>query len=122
MKKMHDGVFSQLPIYDGNNYIGLLTSETIARWLATAFVGDGQGIVGEESVAEVLKHQKNSENYKFMPAKATVPEALAAFEDFQQRGKRLEAILLTNTGRPSEPMRGIVTIHDIPKLNQAING
>lgn len=122
VKKMHDGVFSQLPIYDGNEYFGLLTSETIARWLATEFVGDGKGIVGEDSVADVMKHQEDSENFKFMAANATVPQALAAFEDFQRRGKRLEAILITNTGRPTEPLRGIVTIHDIPELNQAFNG
>lgn len=122
VKKMHDGVFSQLPIYDGGKYFGLLTSETIARWLASEFVGDGQGIVGEDSVADVMKHQEDGENYKFMAANATVPQALAAFEDFQRRGKRLEAILITNTGRPTEPLRGIVTIHDIPVLNQAMNG
>ena len=38
------------------------------------------------------------------------------------RGKRLEAILITNSGLPTESLLGIVTIHDIPKLNKAING
>ena len=78
--------------------------------------------MGEQSVAKVMKHQEDRENYKFMAANATVPEALAEFDDFQRRGKRSEAILITNTGRPTEPLRGIVTIHDIPELNQAING
>lgn len=120
VKKMHDGVFSQLPVFEGNNYCGLLTAETIARWLATEFVGDWQGIVIETCVTEVLKHQENDDNYKFMSAKATVTEALSAFEEFQRNGKRLEAILITNSGSPTEPLLGIVTILDIPKLNQAV--
>jgi predicted transcriptional regulator len=122
VKKMHDGVFSQLPIYDDQQYCGLLTAETIARWLATFFLGDGDGIVDEQTVAEVVQHQEDSENYKFMAANATVTSALSAFEEFQRRGKRLEAILITNLGRPTETLRGIVTIQDIPKLNKAIQG
>lgn len=122
VKKMHDGVFSQLPIYDGDKYFGLLTAETIARWLSTEFKGDGQGIVGEQSVAEVMQHQEDSENVKFMARTTTVADGLVAFDDFLHRGKRLEAILITNTGRPTETLLGIVTIHDIPKLNQAFNG
>jgi predicted transcriptional regulator len=122
VKKMHDGVFSQLPIYDGEKYFGLLTAETIARWLATEFVGDWKGIVDEKSVAEVMRHQEDSENVQFSPRTATVADGLAAFDDFLHRGRRLEAILVTNTGHPTETLLGIVTIHDIPKLNQAING
>lgn len=121
MKKMHDGVFSQLPVYHGLEYCGLLTAETIARWLATFFCGDGKGIVDEQSVAEVMKHQVDSENVVFLSRTSTVANALSAFDDFLQRGKRLEAILITHNGRPTESLLGIVTIHDIPKLNKAIN-
>ena len=53
---------------------------------------------------------------------ATVANALAAFDKFLHHGKRLEAILITNAGRPTESLMGIVTINDIPKLNQAIHG
>lgn len=122
VKKMHDGVFSQLPIYDGDKYSGLLTAETIARWLATFFLGDGKGIVDEQTVTQVMKYQEDSVNAEFMARTATVAEGLAAFDNFLHRGKRLEALLLTNNGRQTETLLGIVTIHDIPKLNQAING
>jgi predicted transcriptional regulator len=120
VKKMHAGVFSQLPVYDGDRYCGLLTAETIARWLATFFVGDGTGIVDEQTVAEVMRHQEDGDNVRFSPRQATVATGLAAFDEFLKRGKRLEAILITNSGRPTESLLGIVTIHDIPKLNQAM--
>lgn len=122
VRKMHDGVFSQLPIYDGQKYCGLLTAETIARWLASFFVGDGEGIVDEQTVEEVMRHQEDGDNVEFMARTATVANALAAFDKFLHHGKRLEAILITNSGSRTETLMGIVTINDIPKLNKAING
>ena len=120
VKKMHDGVFSQLPVYDGQKCLGLLTAETIARWLAN-HLGDGAGLVEEKPIADVMKHQEDHDNHTFLARTATVADGLAAFDDFLCRGKRLEAILITQNGRPAEALLGIVTIHDIPKLNQAIH-
>lgn len=120
VKKMHDGVFSQLPVYDGQKCLGLLTAETIARWLAN-HLGDGAGLVEEKSIADVMKHQEDHDNHTFLSRTATVADGLAAFDDFLCRGKRLEAILITQNGRPAEALLGIVTIYDIPKLNQAIH-
>ena len=121
VRKMHDGVFSQLPIYDGKQYCGLLTAETIARWLASFFVGDGEGIVDEQTVEEVMRHQEDGDNVEFMARTATVANALAAFDKFLHHGKRLEAILITNSGSRTETLMGIVTINDIPQLNRAIS-
>jgi len=120
VKKMHDGVFSQLPIYDGQKCLGLLTAETIARWLAN-HLGDGMGLVEEKPILEVMTHQEDHDNHTFLARTATVADGLAAFDDFLCRGKRLEAILITQNGRSSDALLGIVTIHDIPKLNQAIH-
>ena len=44
---MHDGSFSQPPVYSGNELVGLLTSETVARWLGDRLT-DGHGILEEE--------------------------------------------------------------------------
>lgn len=120
VKKMHDGVFSQLPIHDGQKCLGLLTAETIARWLAN-HLGDGAGLVEEQPVADVMKHQEDHDNHTFLARTATVADGLYAFNEFLRRGKRLEAILITQNGRPSESLLGIVTINDIPKLNQAFH-
>ncbi len=116
---MHDGSFSQLPIYDGQNCVGLLTAETIARWLAN-HLADGVGLIEERPVADVMQHEEDHENYTFTARTATVTEGLVAFDDFLHRGKRLEAILITHSGSSTEKLLGIVTIYDIPKLRRAI--
>ena len=61
------------------------------------------------------------ESFIEQDAIATVADGLAAFDEYLSRGKRLEAILITQNGRSSEALLGIITVHDIPKLNQAIH-
>ena len=34
MRRMFERAFSQLPVYDGDRLVGLLTTDTIARWHA----------------------------------------------------------------------------------------
>jgi predicted transcriptional regulator len=116
---MRDRSFSQLPVYDGSAFVGLLTAETVARWVASN-LADGQELMEEERVADVLRHQEAGENHAFLGRLSTVLDGLAAFDAFLHRGKRLEAVLLTDSGRPTEQPLGIVTVHDIPKLRRAI--
>jgi predicted transcriptional regulator len=118
-KAMRDGSYSQLPIYDGSAFVGLLTAETVARWVA-GNLADGQELMEEEKVVDVLRHQEDPENHAFLGRTSTVLDGLAAFDAFLHRGKRLEAVLLTENGLPTEQPLGIVTVHNIPRLRQAI--
>jgi predicted transcriptional regulator len=122
IRLMHDKDYSQLPIYDDRVFQGLLTADTIARWLGSAFTADGQGIVEDQSVRDVLKHQSSADNVGFISRGAAVGEALRHFDESQQKGHRLDALLMTNSGQPNQALLGIVTIYDIPRLLQAIQG
>lgn len=116
--KMRAGKFSQVPVCDDSKCLGLLTAETIARWLSAELPVNG-GLVEEQSIAEVLAHQEDLENHTFVGRLATVDDALAAFEAFMARGKRLDAVLITQNGRSTEGLLGIVTIHDVPTLTRS---
>lgn len=119
-KKMHDGVFSQLPVYDGNMIIGLLTAETVARWLAGC-LASGLGILEEETVDKVMQYAEETCNHTLMGQGGTVFDALAAFDEFFQSGASLDAIILTANGRNTEAPIGIVTVADMPQLHRAIS-
>ncbi len=118
-KKMHDGSFSQLPVYSGDRLVGLLTSETVARWLA-AQLADGHGILEERPVEEVMRHEEETHSYVVMGRSATVDDALSEFDDHMHAGKVLDAIILTHNGSEREKPLGIVTTTDQPKLRSAI--
>jgi CBS domain-containing protein len=118
-RKMHDGSFSQLPIYDGARLVGLLTAETIARWLASRLAG-GLGLLEEEAVEVVVRHEEGTHAYAVMGRDATVEDALSAFDDHLHSGKSLDAIILTHDGRETERPLGIVTGSDMPRLLGAV--
>jgi predicted transcriptional regulator len=118
-KKMHDGSFSQLPVYSGNALMGLLTSETVARWLA-AQLADGQGVLEERPVQEVMRHEEGTHSYVVMGRSATVDDALSEFDVHMHAGKVLDAIILTHNGNERERPLGIVTATDQPKFRSAI--
>ena len=100
-KKMHDGSFSQLPVYSGNTLMGLLTAETVARWLAGQ-LADGQGILEERPVQEVMRHEEGTHSYAVMGRIATVDDALSKFDEHMHAGKVLDAIILTHNGNQRE--------------------
>jgi predicted transcriptional regulator len=114
-RKMHDGSYSQLPVYSGNDLVGLLTSETVARWLGDR-LADGQGILEEETVEEVMRHGDGSHSFSVMDRHATVDDALTEFDDCLHKGKILDAVILTQNGRRNERPLGIVTAADQPML------
>lgn len=113
---MHENDFSQMPIHDGQSLLGLLTSETILRWLSRAIVESGDGIIEQQSVREVMQHQASADNYLFIPRDSTIQVVVKKFGVAQNRGHRLDAILVTQNGRPTEGLLGIATVYDIPRL------
>lgn len=118
-RKMHDCSFSQLPVYDGDRLVGLLTAETVARWLASRLAG-GLGMLEEEAVEIVMRHEEGTHTYIMMARDATVEDALTAFDDHLHSGKSLDAIILTHSGRETERPIGIITVSDMPRLLGAV--
>jgi predicted transcriptional regulator len=118
-RKMHAGSYSQLPVYRDGELVGLLTAENISRWLAGR-LAEGEGILEEETVQEVVRHAEDLHEHRLMGRDATVFDGLAAFEDLVHAGKVLDAIILTNSGKPTEAPIGIVTVADVPRLNRLV--
>lgn len=116
---MRAGSFSQLPILDNGKVIALLTSETVVRWLASELHNDLVSL-SETSIKAVLPHTEEEEHYCFLPRHATLPDALSRFEDFTTRGKDLDAILITETGRPDQSLLGILTVYDLPAILETL--
>lgn len=112
---MYKGSFSQLPILRGNEVVGLLTSETVARWLAYEVPNELVTLL-DTPISKVQEHLEDHEHYCFLPRNATLYEALAKFEDFTARGKSLDAALITHSGVSSQGLIGILTVYDLPAL------
>jgi hypothetical protein len=118
-KAMLEESFSQIPVYDGDGFAGLLTTNTVGRWVGSC-VQDEIFIMEEPRIADVLQYTEDEDNCQFLAKRATLFEALDAFDSYEEEGRRLEAILITEHGKPSQSLLGIITIWDLPKIHQEL--
>ena len=113
---MKDDRYSQLPIYDGGTFVGLLTAPTVVWWLSDA-LASGVGLIEELPITEVLAYTEDpSGHVRFLGRDATVYEALELFAKGIGMGHPVDALLVTDSGRQDQAPLGIVTIFDLPSL------
>src|SRR5690606_28500448 len=113
--RLLDGGFSQLPVYAGEIWRGLLTAETIARWLAHRF-RESDGPLEDESVEAVLAFRERSGSELFVREDSPLLEVIEAFHRAAERGTTLDAVLVTAAGGRDEPPLSILTVFDLPEL------
>ncbi|MGB3259277.1 CBS domain-containing protein [Paenisporosarcina sp.] len=107
---IRDKQFTQIPVYDDNVFVGLLTAVGITFWLANHV--ENEDISWEMTVESTLQHEKKKENHLFVPREMSIFEAEELFKDAMAKGKRLEALLITD----KDGLVGIVTPLDLMKI------
>jgi CBS domain-containing protein len=106
--------YSQVPVTSDRGIVGLLTTNTVSRWLAAQ--ADRELVdLTEHSVLDALKHTEHDGNWQIVPRSTLLADIVEAFDNMEAHGKRLDAVLVTNSGKPTETLLGIITIHDMPK-------
>lgn len=116
---MREGSFSQLPVLKNGSVVELLTSETVVRWLASGLANESVSLQ-ETSIQTVLRHVEDNDHYCFLQRNASLHEVVAKFEEFTSRGKKLDAILITDAGNPDQKLLGILTVYDLPSVLETL--
>lgn len=116
---MHTNAFSQLPIYRDGAFQGLLTANTVARWLG-ANVGEDLVSLSETTIGQVLAHTEDRDHVDFVARDTTLADVLERFLAHEKLGKRLEAILITHDGRPAAKPLGIIVTYDLAKISRLL--
>ncbi|PUB13342.1 CBS domain-containing protein [Paenisporosarcina sp. OV554] len=109
LKLIREKQFTQIPVYDGNVFVGLLTAVGIMFWLANH---EKEDISWEMTVESTLQHEKKKENHLFVPREMSIFEAEELFKEAISKGRRLEALLITD----DKGLVGIVTPLDLIKI------
>ena len=113
-RRLYEANYSQMPVRDRDAWIGLLTTDTIARWTAAR---TARGLSYDEStpVREVLPYAEDPDNFRIVSEQTTAAEVSQLFERVAAQGRVLVAVLVTPTVGPPDPL-GIVTAFDLPRL------
>ncbi|AYC30857.1 CBS domain-containing protein [Paenisporosarcina cavernae] len=104
--------FTQFPVFEEGEFVGLLTTVGIAFWLAE---NHHEPFISREiMIREIVKHEKSREISKYVTPDLTVYQAEELFKKSVMKGKRLEALLI----RDNNELVGIVTPIDLMKIEE----
>jgi hypothetical protein len=110
--------YSQFPVYDKGAYVGLLTTNTIARWLAAQLSSSG-GLAEVEPVGRVLAFAEPHEQARHVPRTITAADAVYQLSS-GGRARRSSALIITERGQSSEKPLALVVDDDLPALLKAL--
>lgn len=104
--------FTRFPVYDKDDkYVALLTSTEIIQWMAKHF-SDSVVHFEDVRVKELLTKGKNY-FVTFVDEYASLYHIEELFERYHTRGKKLQAVIITETGdRHGKPI-GVITPWDL---------
>lgn len=104
--------FTRFPVYDKDDkYVALLTSTEIIQWMAKHF-SDSVVHFEDVRVKELLTKGKNY-FVTFVDEDASLYHIEELFERYHTRGKKLQAVIITETGdRHGKPI-GVITPWDL---------
>lgn len=109
--------YSQFPIYQGREFIGLLTHNGISAWLAH-YEQDCNISIHDIPISEVFIYETHQNNCLFIPKDMLLYEAKDLFvTHFQRKMTRLDALLITDNGNKYEKLLGIITPSDVIRIN-----
>ena len=114
---INENNFSQFPVYQGQDFLGLLTENGITRCVSKR-VHDQSSLLSlpPASVGDVLKWEtaKDKNNVMFVARDFTLERLVYCFA----ANPLLEAALITGDGQPSRHLLGIATRYDIMEISR----
>jgi len=114
IKIMYENSFSQIPIYNKENkFEFLLTTNTITRWIGSK-AKDEIFDFNENKILELKEFEENSKNYLFINRNFKLYDVIEKFESIKQ--EKIEALLITHSGKKDEKLIGIITYFDLSKI------
>ena len=106
---------SQIPVYDGRTFVALLTTNTIARWVAADLASDNR--IDAQTVQDMLAYAEASDNCSFLPRVATALEVID-----ELTGPNLPwSVIITETGEQHQQPLRVISGHDLGTLLDSVS-
>jgi predicted transcriptional regulator len=110
--------YSKFPIYNNKKCVGLLTAGSIVKWLAQN-TENGLVNLADIQIAHIMKFEKK-QPIDFVPKDINIFEVENIFERAHKKKKKLEGLLITETGKPDEKPLGMITAWDLIEIDYNI--
>ncbi len=111
--------YTQAPVLDDGEMIGLLTSNMIVKWMGLS-LADNSFDIDSVTLLDVINTVGHEGNYEFVSVNKSLFDIPDLFYQWQNQGKKLEAVLITQNGEADEPLLGIITNRDLPQIHREL--
>lgn len=112
---VHTTEISQFPVYDDNRYVALLTTNTIARWIAADLHDNSE--LDAQTVGQVLDYAETSDAAVFMPRTATAQEVI----DMMTGPELPWSVVITEDGKEHQRPLRIISGRDMRALIEFVD-
>lgn len=117
LQLVHEFQYSQFPVFNSEGeFISLVTESGITNWLPSN-VKDDLISFEETRVSDLLSVDELAETYRFISRRNTIYEAKDYFLQAANEGRKLEALLITESGKSNQSLLGILTHWDLAKFD-----
>jgi hypothetical protein len=110
--------YSIFPIYDQKGFKWLLTAECIIHWLAQNL--SDKAINLEHIKVKDLYEISKKKPVEFVGRDSDMFEVEEIFEQYHQKNRRLDAVIITASGKKSEKPLAIITPRDLVEMDTII--
>jgi predicted transcriptional regulator len=118
LEHVHQFDLSQIPVYESDRYTGILTTNTIARWLAQQ-IADGT-LHWDAAIREVMEFRERSDLALLVDRSLTAADAIYQLAYGSPEGGPVNALIVTENKLPTDKPIRIIVMHDVPMLSAAL--
>lgn len=111
--------YTQAPIVEEGKIVGLLTLKMIVQWMGQSLANNTFDIE-KTTIKDLLDMIGHADSYEFVDVNRSLLEIPDLFYRWRDKGKKLEAVLITRNGKADEPIEGIITNRDLPLIHHEL--
>ncbi len=112
--------FTQAPVLDDDEKtVCLITSNMLVKWIGLS-LEEGHFDLENTTVQQVADRVSHEENYEIVSVNQSLFDIPNLFYRWQQEGRKLEAVLITQHGERGEKLLGIITNRDLPRVHREL--
>ncbi|MFS0822273.1 CBS domain-containing protein [Bacillus sp. 1P02SD] len=116
---IHNSTYTKFPIYKDGSCVGILTAGTVLKWMAKHLSNDVINLANIR-VGEVIPYE-TKHLIDFVDKDRDIFAVDEMFEKRHAHGKKLEAVIITETGQIDEKPLGIITSWDLIEIDYIVN-
>ncbi|VDN47890.1 conserved protein of unknown function [Petrocella atlantisensis] len=113
LMRKHD--YTKIPVYKGQTYLGLLSGNIVARWMASNIGADGEITESLKNVTleNLLTRYEKTDTVVFIPKDMEIFDFIKLS---RKQKSKLSLYIMTQSGDRNEKPLGIITAYDYPRL------